>query len=183
MRVLGIDPGTVRMGYGVLDEEDDMSFVACGVLEARAKDPIERRLLTLHRGVLGLLREYQPTAVAIEEPFVVLSPRNSAMAVGEARAIAMLAAAERDIPIFQYNPSKVRQTVANYGASTKEQVRDMVALLLNRSLDGYRLDACDALAVAICHLRQARLGVILGEQGVAADAGRRRTRGPRGKAQ
>lgn len=158
------------MGYGVLDEEDDMELVACGVLEARAKDPIERRLLTLHRGVLRLLGEYLPSAVAIEEPFVVLSPRNSAMAVGEARAIAMLAAAERDVPIYQYNPSKVRQTVASYGSSTKEQVRDMVALLLRSPMDGYHLDACDALAVAICHLRQAHLGAVLGAQEAAPKA-------------
>lgn len=164
MRVLGIDPGTVRMGYGLVEEADDLVMEECGVLEAPARQPIEYRLLTLHTQLRDLVERMRPSAMAIEEPFVVHSPRNSAMAVGEARAIAMLAAAGLDVPVFQYSPPKVRRTIANYGASDKEQVRQMVGLLLRRPMDGYSLDACDALAVAICHLREARLAALVDQQ-------------------
>jgi len=100
VRVLGIDPGTIRMGYGVIDEDGgEMALVASGVLSAPARDPIERRLWRLYEGLQGLIADYRPTAMAVEEPFVVQGPRRSAMAVGEARAIALLAAAGHGIPV------------------------------------------------------------------------------------
>ncbi len=173
MRVLGIDPGTVHTGFGVIEDGDDLVFVECGVLEAAAAEPIERRLLAMPRGLVELIGRSQPQAVAIEEPFVVQAARKSAMAVGEARAMAMIAAAGAGIPVFQYTPTRVRQAVTSYGASSKEQVRQMVGLLLSRPLDGYSLDACDALAVAICHLRESRLGAMIGEQDISPKRGRR----------
>ncbi len=165
MRVLGIDPGTIRMGYGIVEEDGrDLKLIDCGVVNAPPKAPIEARLLKIFRGLQQLLDLYHPNAVAVEEPFVVQSPRKSAMAVGEARAIALLAAAQSDIPVFQYGPSKVRSVVADYGGSDKEQVRTMVSLLLGGvSLDGHALDASDALAVAICHLRQAEVNALFAE--------------------
>jgi len=169
MRVLGIDPGTIRMGYGIVDEDGrDLKLVDCGVIQAPAKAPIEARLLKIFRGLQQLLDLYKPSAVAVEEPFVVQSPRKSAMAVGEARAIALLASAQRDTPVFQYGPSKVRSIVADYGGGDKEQVRSMVALLLGGvSLDDEQLDASDALAVAICHIRQAEVNALLAESPMA----------------
>ena len=162
MRVLGIDPGTIHMGYGVVDGEGgDVTFVDCGALNAPPRDPIEKRLLQIHRQLRDLIERCQPEVVAVEEPFVVQAPRKSALAVGEARAIALLAAAESDLPIFQYPPTKVRQTVAGYGASTKEQIKDMVGLLLQRPPGDHPLDAFDALAVAICHLQQSHLSSLL----------------------
>ena len=164
MRVLGIDPGTIHMGYGVVEGEgDQVTFVDGGVLNASPRDPIEKRLLRLHGQLQVLIRGCKPEVVAVEEPFAVKAPRQSALAVGEARAIALLAAAAYDLPVFQYTPSKVRQTVAGYGAGTKEQVREVLGLLLGRSLAGYSLDACDALAVAICHVQQLRLSSLLAE--------------------
>lgn len=164
MLVLGIDPGTVRMGYGLVDEGDSLALVDCGVLEAPARAPIEQRLLAMHRGLVDLIGHVTPDAVAIEQPFVVHAARNSAMAVGEARAIAFIAAAAAGVPVFQYPPARVRKAVTSYGASNKEQVQQMVGLLLGRQLDAYSLDACDALAVAICHLREARLGAMIEAQ-------------------
>ena len=166
MRVLGIDPGTVHTGFGLVEEADEPVLLECGVLEAKPKDPIELRLLAMHRGLVALLARTKPDAVAVEEPFVVQAARKAAMAVGEARAIALVAAAGAGIPVFQYTPTHVRQTVTSYGASSKEQVQQMLGMLLHQALQGTSLDACDALAVAICHLRQARLGLMIGEQQV-----------------
>ena len=174
MRVLGIDPGTVHTGYGLIEEAEETSLLECGVLEAAASAPIEQRLLTMHRGLVELIARTAPDAVAIEEPFVVQAARKSAMAVGEARAIALIAAAGAGIPVAQYTPTRVRQTVTSYGASTKEQVQQMVGMLLHESLEGESLDACDAIAVAICHLRQTRLGEMIGTQQAAPIPRRRR---------
>lgn len=175
MRVLGIDPGTIHMGFGLIEEDGDSPvLLECGVLEAPAKTPIEFRLLTMYRGLIDILERSRPQAVAIEEPFVVQAARNSAMAVGEARAIAMVAAAGAGIPVFQYTPSKVRVVVTSYGASDKLQVQQMVGLLLQQQLAGQSLDACDALAVAICHGRQVRLAQMLGE--LPPEPARRRRR-------
>jgi crossover junction endodeoxyribonuclease RuvC len=159
------------MGYGVVEEDGrDLKLIECGVVAAPAKAPIETRLLKIFRGLQQLLDLYHPAVVAVEEPFVVQSPRKSAMAVGEARAIALLAAAQRDIPVFQYGPSKVRSIVADYGGGDKEQVRSMVSLLLGGvNLDGERLDASDALAVAICHIRQAEVNALLAENPLASE--------------
>lgn len=162
MRVLGIDPGTIRMGYGVIDETGgELAMIDCGVLHAPPRDPIEQRLLRLFEELERLIARHRPAAMAVEEPFAVQGPRNSALAVGEARAIALLAASRADLQIAQYTPTKVRSTVADYGGGDKEQVRDMVGILLGRRLDGVALDASDALAVAICHLRHAAVDRML----------------------
>jgi crossover junction endodeoxyribonuclease RuvC len=172
MRILGIDPGTIRMGYGVINSDGgDVAFEDCGVLQATKGDPIEKRLSHIYDQLRVLIERVSPEVVAIEEPFVVRAPRNSALAVGEARAIAMLAATQRDLPIFQYTPTKVRQTVAGYGAGGKEQTQQMVSLLLDTALDAFPFDASDALAVAICHSRHPDLlGFI--EQAEPTKAGR-----------
>ena len=94
---------------------------------------------------------------------MVQAARTSALAVGEAFAIALLASAAANVPVSQYTPSKVRSTVIGYGAGDKEQVRQMVSLLLGASLTAYRLDASDALAVAICHLRHATIADLVSE--------------------
>ena len=162
VRALGIDPGTVRMGYGLVDERgDETRLMECGVLEAPAKNPIEQRLLALHRSLTALLDRMRPEVMAVEEPFTVQAARKSAMSVGEARAVALICAAAAGVPVFQYTPTKVRSTVTSYGASTKEQVQHMVSLILRAPLAGQRLDASDALAVAICHLRHVRLGEMI----------------------
>jgi crossover junction endodeoxyribonuclease RuvC len=175
VRVLGIDPGTIHMGYGVVDEQaGDMALAAAGVLQAPAREPIERRLLILFHQLQELLREHRPQAVAVEEPFVVQAPRNAAMAVGEARAIALLAAAQCGLPVAQYTPAKVRSTVCDYGAGDKAQVRDMVSILLREPLDALSLDASDAVAVAICHLRHAALDELLSANPLPARRARSR---------
>ncbi len=164
MRILGIDPGTVIMGYGVIEtEEDKISMVDCGVLKNPERSPIGERLSYFYGELLKIISRYQPDAVAVEQPFVAKNVR-SALAIGRAQAVAMLAAANRGIPTYEYTPTQVKQRVANYGASSKEQIQEMVRLQLGLSQVPQSSDAADALAVAICHLREIHLSNLLANQ-------------------
>jgi crossover junction endodeoxyribonuclease RuvC len=161
MRVLGIDPGTQIMGYGVVDEEGiQMQMVGCGVLRQSAKTPLEKRLSFLYHGLCEIVSGYNPEEVAIEEPFVADNVR-SALALGRAQAIAMLVASNRQLPVFRYAPTLVKQNVTNSGSSDKEQVQQMVRIQLGLEQPPKPLDASDALAVAICHLNQRKLNYLL----------------------
>jgi crossover junction endodeoxyribonuclease RuvC len=154
MRVLGIDPGTLILGYGVVDEEGiQMRMVDCGVLKQSTKTPLEQRLSSLYQGLCQIMAEYNPEEVAIEEPFVADNVR-SALALGRAQAIAMLVASNRQLPVFRYAPTLVKQNVTNSGNSSKEQVQQMVRIQLGLEQPPESTDASDALAIAICHLQQ-----------------------------
>jgi crossover junction endodeoxyribonuclease RuvC len=161
MRVLGIDPGTLNMGYGVVDEDGSgMTMVTCGVLSESSKVPVEQRLSSLYKKLGEIVTRYKPDEVAIEEPFVAGNMR-SALAIGRAQAIAILAAANENLPIFRYLPTQVKQQVTNYGGSNKEQVQEMVRLQLGLAQPPQPSDAADALAVAICHLHQRHIEQLL----------------------
>jgi len=161
MRVLGIDPGTLILGYGVVDEEGIvMRMVECGVLRQSAKIPLEQRLSSLYYGLCEIMADYNPEEVAIEEPFVADNAR-SALALGRAQAIAMLVASNRQLPVFRYAPTLVKQKVTNSGNSGKEQVQQMVKIQLGLEQIPKPIDASDALAVAICHLHQRKLDHLL----------------------
>ncbi|MDD5127852.1 MAG: crossover junction endodeoxyribonuclease RuvC [Dehalococcoidales bacterium] len=165
MIILGIDPGTLVMGYGVIDSRgDEIALITCGALTGSAKQPIAERLSYLYKELQKIIRRYQPEAVAVEKPFVAKNVQ-SAMAIGRAQAIALLAAADKKIPTFEYTPARVKQSVANYGASSKEQIQQMVRLQLNMSELPEPSDAADALAVAICHSRENHLSQLLAKQG------------------
>jgi len=164
MIILGIDPGTVTMGYGVIETgEDEITLVECGALSCPARSPIGERLSHLYNGLSEVILRYQPDAVAIEQPFMAKNVK-SALAVGKAQAVAILAAANRGIPCHEYTPTQVKQRVANYGASSKEQIQEMVRLQLKLSQVPQPSDAADALAVAICHLRETYLDSLLAKQ-------------------
>jgi len=161
MRVLGIDPGTLNLGYGVVDEDaSGMTMVACGVLSVSAKVPMEQRLSSLYKKLCEVVALYRPDEVAIEEPFVAGNAR-SALAIGRAQAIAILAAANENLPISRYLPKQVKQRVTTYGGSDKEQVQEMVRLQLGLDQAPQSSDAADALAVAICHLQQKHIESLL----------------------
>jgi len=164
MRVLGIDPGTVTMGYGVIEgRDDDIALVDCGALTRPKRSPIGERLSYFYNELLEIISHCQPDAVAVEQPFMAKNVK-SALAVGRAQAVAMLAAANRGIPTYEYTPAQVKQRVANYGASSKEQIQEMVRLQLGLSQVPQPSDAADALAVAICHLREVHLESLLAER-------------------
>jgi crossover junction endodeoxyribonuclease RuvC len=164
MRVLGIDPGTVIMGYGVIESRnDEIALVDYGALKTTARSPIGERLSYLYSGLLEIIARCQPDAVAVEQPFMAKNVK-SALAIGRAQAVALLAAANKGIPTYEYTPAQVKQRVANYGASSKEQIQEMVRLQLGLSQLPEPSDAADALAVAICHLREIHLVNLLAEQ-------------------
>jgi crossover junction endodeoxyribonuclease RuvC len=163
MRILGIDPGTLKLGYGVIDEDSSsIVLVDCGVLNEPSNTPVERRLSSLYRKLCEIISRYCPDEVAIEEPFVSNNVR-SAMAIGRAQAIAILAATERQLPVYRYLPTRVKQQVANYGGSSKEQVQEMVRIQLNLATTPHSNDAADALAIAICHINERHIANLIAE--------------------
>jgi crossover junction endodeoxyribonuclease RuvC len=165
MIILGIDPGTITMGYGVIQVGDDeTSLVECNALASPGRSPIGERLSYMYHRLLEIMARYQPDAVAIEQPFVAKNVK-SALAVGRAQAVAILAAADKGIPTYEYSPAQVKQTVTNYGASSKEQVQEMVRLQLGLAEAPQPSDAADALAVALCHLHETHLDSLLARQG------------------
>ena len=164
MRILGIDPGTINLGYGVVDVKEEMQMVDCGVLNISPRVPIEGRLRSLYTKLTEILVKYQPDEVAIEEPFIGLNVR-SAFAIGRAQAIAILAGANQGLPIYYYSPAQVKQQVTSYGRSDKQQMQEMVRMLLGLPQVPQSNDAADALAVAICHIQQSQLNRWLADRG------------------
>jgi crossover junction endodeoxyribonuclease RuvC len=165
MKILGIDPGTVVMGWGVIEDEDnDLALVDFGTITVPQKLPMGERLNRLYNGLLKVVQLHKPDAVAVESPFVAKNVR-TALAIGRAQALALLAAAQKDIPTFEYTPAQVKQRVASYGASSKEQVQEMVRLQLGMAAVPQPNDAADALAVAICHAQEIHLNNLLTQQG------------------
>ena len=157
MIVLGIDPGTLSMGFGVVASTDiEPSLIACGVLTAKPRSPISERLRHLYRGLEEIIERYGPDEVAVEEPFMAENAR-SALYIGRAQAVAILAAANHGLPVFQYTPLLVKQMITDYGRASKEQIQEMVRLQLRLNDTPHPSDAADALAVALCHIRQQHL--------------------------
>ncbi len=155
MRVLGIDPGSRFMGYGVVEEDaGKLRHVGHGVLRVDASAALELRLKELFEGLSTAFALYRPQAVAVEGLFTFRNAR-SALVLGHARGVALLAAAQTGLPVFEYAPARVKRAVGAGGADGKDAVARMVTTFLKLPpLE--RSDASDALAVALCHLNQAR---------------------------
>ena len=157
MRVIGIDPGTATTGYGVVEEvEGDLKPLTFGVIRTPAGQPLPVRLQLIHRGVRELATEWEPSAAAVEELFFSSNVR-TAMSVGQARGVALLALADAGLTVAEYTPPTIKQAVTGYGSADKAQMQEMVRLLLGLTEVPRPDDAADALAVAICHLHSARL--------------------------
>jgi crossover junction endodeoxyribonuclease RuvC len=151
---LGIDPGTARLGYGVIRGSDPATSLEFGIVETRSNESMPARLLQLHDELLGLIREYRPEVMVIEKLFFSRNVTN-AISVGQARGVAMLTAAESGISVVEYTPAEVKQAVAGYGNADKPQIQEMVRLILGLDELPQPDDAADALAVAICHVQHA----------------------------
>jgi crossover junction endodeoxyribonuclease RuvC len=153
---MGIDPGTLYMGIGVVDsQQGQLTMVCAHVLAADRAHHLGKRLAYMYDELDRSIREWSPTEVAIEEPFVAKNVR-SAMAVGQAQAVAMVVAEHYGISVSTYSPREVKKAVTDYGGSTKEQVQEMVKALLDLAQPPEPSDAADALAVAICHINATR---------------------------
>lgn len=163
MLVLGIDPGTATTGYGLVEQRESLELVAWGVITTPANLPLAERLLMIHRSLGNLIQAYAPEAVAVEELFFSKNVR-TAMSVSHARGVILLTAAEAGLPIYQYKPSEVKQAVAGYGAASKEQMQEMVRLLLDLEAILTPDDAADAVAIAVCHLHSSQFKYLSAEE-------------------
>ena len=155
MRVLAIDPGTLRMGYGVVDAEPTPEADDYGVVALPPSMPIEQRLYQLHTHILNMIHVFHPDAIAVEDPFVGRGERafaKSALAIGQAQAVVLIGAASQGVPVHRYAPASVKRAVTDYGGATKEQVQRMTVSTLGLK-DMPDSDAADALAVGLCHLQ------------------------------
>jgi crossover junction endodeoxyribonuclease RuvC len=163
---LGIDPGTAIVGYAVVAAQGDrLSLIACDVITTPAGMPLPQRLQQIYRGLGEIIARYQPEEAAMEELFFAKNAR-TAMMVGHARGVAMLALADHGLLIAEYTPRQVKQAVTGYGSAAKEQVGEMVRVLLNLRAVPRPDDAADAAAIAICHLHRSHLPIsgLLSEQ-------------------
>jgi crossover junction endodeoxyribonuclease RuvC len=162
MIAIGFDPGTARLGYGVIESEPDPRPLDYGVIVTDADLPMAERLLMIHDAVTELIDRHRPTAVAVELLFFARNV-TTAMTVGQARGVILLSAAQRKIPVAEYAPSEVKQAVVGYGKADKRQIQEMVRIMLDLEELPRPDDAADALAVAICHVQvapfRARVGI------------------------
>ena len=178
MRIVGIDPGSERTGYGCVETDGRRHrLVTCGAITAAAGDAFPDRLARIHRELLALFAKTRPECVAVESVFHAVNAR-SALKLGHARGVALLAAVEAGCTVVEYTPAEVKRAVVGYGRADKRQVQQMIKLLLGLAQPPSPYDAADALAVAICHLHSRRLAGI-GDQGSGIKSGRDRVLDPR----
>lgn len=151
--IIGIDPGTNLMGYGILGvQRGKPRMIALGVIKLNRFDSHYLRLRRIYERVLGLVEQYLPDEMAIEAPFFGKNVQ-SMLKLGRAQGVAMAAALARDVPIAEYEPRKIKQAITGSGAASKEQVREMLRRILNIAPENLppQLDSTDAMAAALCH--------------------------------
>lgn len=155
MRILGIDPGSRAAGYGVIEATGNrLDFVACGVIRVTPGFSFGERLREIYLGMGEVLAHHRPQQAAIEEVFMAKNA-SSALKLGHARGVLMLAVMQTEVPLAEYSPRQIKQAAAGYGNADKEQVQHMVRVVLSLSKAPSQ-DAADALAVAICHANHYR---------------------------
>jgi crossover junction endodeoxyribonuclease RuvC len=152
VRIFGIDPGSVRTGYGCVESDGTRHhLVTCGAIASSARLSFPERLLKIHNELRALLADCRPDGVAVESLFHAVNAR-SALQLGHARGVALLTASQAGVPIAEYSPAEIKRAVVGYGRAEKPQVAQMIRLLLGLAAAPQPSDAADALAVAICHL-------------------------------
>ena len=157
MRILGIDPGLTKTGFGIIDiNNENLKLVDYGIIKPKNKDKLEKRLLTIFEDISEIINKYNPTIICIEEVFYGKNFK-SALLLGQARGAAMVSAASKNLNIFEYSAKKIKQSVTGNGNASKEQVKFMVNSILNIKNSNIPLDASDALAIALCHHQQFKI--------------------------
>ncbi len=157
MRVLGIDPGTVRTGYGVVsDQGESLKALDWGVIKTSSRQPLSQRLKTIYQELKKVIEAHQPEVVSVEDIFIAKNVK-SALKLGHARGAAILAASNMGIRVEEYTALQIKQAIVGYGRAEKEQVSKMVCTLLGLSSTIEESDAADALAAAICHIHSAAM--------------------------
>lgn len=160
--VLGVDPGTAITGYGIVGQtiERDFELLACGVIRTAADQLMHLRLLELYEDFRKIIHEFRPDEIAIEKLFF---GRNvtTAITVGQARGVILLAAAQSGQPVAEYTPAEIKQAITGYGNAAKPQIQAMVQRLLNLAEIPQPDDAADGVAIALCHLQNTRFSILL----------------------
>lgn len=159
MRVLGIDPGSVRLGYGVVDKAAGgrLLRVTDGVITMNPTIPFPERLLIISKSLNAIIEEFRPDATAVESIFFAKNAHSAAI-LGHVRGVALLASANYSLPVFEYSPKTVKLAATGFGGAEKGQMQKMIQLLLKTETAPAQ-DAADALAVAICHINHWRPGL------------------------
>jgi crossover junction endodeoxyribonuclease RuvC len=165
MLIMGIDPGIGISGYGFIESENNVvNLVDYGVLRTNTKTIVPERLKQIYNGYLGLIEKYKPDVIAVEELFFNKNAK-TIITVGEARGVALLAAALLNIEVVEYTPLQVKQSVVGYGRASKLQVQQMVKLLLGMDTLPKPDDAADALAVALCFSSSNKIERLINQRG------------------
>jgi crossover junction endodeoxyribonuclease RuvC len=160
MRIIGIDPGTICCGYGIVEVKSKQKtakrepiYVTSGDIRLNRRTLLQERLKILYDSLKAIMHEHRPTHLCLEKIFYHKSIR-SAFALGSTRGVAMLMAAQNNLPVFEYNPTEVKMALTGYGRAEKRQVQAMVKIILNlnSSVSSFSEDSTDALALCICHI-------------------------------
>tara|TARA_Y100001960_G_scaffold10062_1_gene9575 strand:- start:27 stop:509 length:483 start_codon:yes stop_codon:yes gene_type:complete len=157
MIVLGIDPGLVQTGYGLIKVgSKDNQVIDYGTISTNAKDRLALRLLAIYNDLISVINKYKPSVMAIEEVFYGKNVK-SALLLGHARGVSMICAAKYNIPVYEYSARKVKQSITGNGNAHKSQIKFMIMKELNLKNFNAPIDASDALAIALCHMYQVKL--------------------------
>lgn len=149
--VLGVDPGTARLGFGVVTMDDEPRALDYGLVETSPRDPMHVRLNELYSRLVEVVERSRPHVLAIEQLFFARNV-TTALAVGQARGVVLLLAAQHELDVYEYKPNEVKLAVAGYGGASKQQMQEMVRMQLNLAVLPHPDDAADALALALCHV-------------------------------
>ena len=156
MTILGIDPGIRKMGFGLINmQNENPNLIDFGIISTNSDVPLEKRLKTIYNDIESVINQFKPKAMSVEGGFFGKNVK-SMMMLGHARGMALLGAAQSGIPVFEYSPRKVKQAVTGNGNASKDQVKYMVKMILGLKSDSIPDDASDALAIALCHTKQFR---------------------------
>ena len=154
MLVLGIDPGLLKTGWGLVENRNNtLIYIASGVIKNKQDNTLDEKLKNIFINLDEIIKAYKPNAFSIEETFVNNNPLTS-LKLGHARGVAMLAGAINDIKVFEYSANKIKKTVTGVGKANKDQIVMMVKILLPKKKEFDTEDEADALAIAICHINQ-----------------------------
>ncbi|MGH7917327.1 MAG: crossover junction endodeoxyribonuclease RuvC [Candidatus Binataceae bacterium] len=178
MRVIGVDPGNLVTGFGVVERQARLTFIAAGTIRSHAPTRGPQRLASIYQGLIAVIDQHRPAAMSLERSFVAANVQ-SAFALGEARAMAMLAAAHRELRLYEYMPTEVKLSVAGFGRADKAQVQLMVRKTLTLDAEVELADdAADALAIALCHLFRMKMAAAID---IGAASARRKLKVAQGK--
>ena len=160
MRILGIDPGIAIVGYGVIDKEGNRyKTIAYDAVTTRAHTPLEQRLEKVYTGINEIIKMYKPDAMSLEELFFNNNAK-TALTVGQARGVIILAAVQNNIPVYEYTPLQVKQALTGYGRASKSQIQQMMKSMLALTEIPKPDDVADAWAIAVCHGNSMRFNSI-----------------------